>query len=56
MGFADTSVWFCQGICIWSYREVLGFADSNWQEYGKPSELEGKGSKGRGQGRHLATL
>ena len=29
---------------------------SDWQGYGKPSGLEGKGSKGRGQGRHLATL
>ena len=26
---------------------------SDWQGYGKPSGLEGKG---RGQGRHLATL
>ena len=29
---------------------------SDWQGYGKPSGLEGKGSKGKGQGRHLATL
>jgi len=29
---------------------------SDWQGYGKPSGLGGKGSKGRGQGRHLATL
>jgi len=29
---------------------------SDWQGYGKPSGLEGMGSKGRGQGRHLATL
>ena len=29
---------------------------SDWQGYDKPSGLEGKGSKGRGQGRHLATL
>ena len=29
---------------------------SGWQGYGKPLGLEGKGSKGKGQGRHLATL
>jgi len=29
---------------------------SDWQGYGKPSGLGGKGNKGRGQGRHLATL
>jgi len=29
---------------------------SDWQGYDKPSGLEGKGGKGRGQGRHLATL
>ena len=37
----------CSGSCI---------VPSDWQGYCKPSGLEGKHSKGRGQGRHLATL
>ncbi len=37
-------------------QDVEAVACSDWQGYGKPSGLEGKGSKGRGQGRHLATL
>ena len=34
----------------------MGHFASDWQGYGKPPGLEGKGSKGKGQGRHLATL
>ena len=34
--------------------QFLTFSD--WQGYSKPSGLEGKGSKGKGQDRHLATL
>jgi len=39
---------------IGGYRALSRCSD--WQEYGKPSGLEGKSSKGRGQGRHLAIL
>ena len=35
---------------------LIGLTVSDWQGYGKPSGLEGKGSNGRGQGRHLATF
>ena len=35
---------------------LSGVLNSDWQGYGKPLGLEGKDSKGRGQGRHLATL
>jgi len=36
--------------------KIVSVGDSDWQGYGKPSGLEGKGSKGKGQGSHLATL
>ena len=39
-----------------SQYDTISVVPSDWQGYGKPSGLGGKGSKGRGQGRHLATL
>ena len=47
----------CDMVTVDDSSVIVISADiSDWQGYGKPSGLEGKSSKGRGQDRHLATL
>jgi len=45
-----------EGVVLTRFRGEWLVLASDWQGYGKPSGSGGKGSKGRDQGRHLATL